>query len=37
MKKNYNIAIAINPKLGAYATFQKGLCYGFVERNIGKI
>ena len=35
--ENYNIAIAINPKLGAYATFQKGLCYGFVERNTNKI
>lgn len=33
----YNTAIALNPQRGAYATFQKGMSYGFVDRNPKKI
>jgi tetratricopeptide (TPR) repeat protein len=35
--ENYNTSILINPKKGAYATFQKAISYGFVERNSKKI
>ena len=33
----YNTAIALNPQRGAYAAFQKGMSYGFVDRNPKKI
>ena len=35
--ENYNTSILINPKKGGYATFQKAISYGFVERNSKKI
>ena len=35
--ENYNIAILLSPKNGAYASFQKAVSYGFVDRNIQKI
>lgn len=33
----YNTAIALNPVRGAYPMFQKGMSYGFVDRNNKKI
>ena len=35
--ESYNTAIALNPKSAPYATYQKALSYGFVDRNIKKI
>lgn len=35
--EHYNTSIALNPKQGAYASFQKGISYGFVDRNPKKI
>ena len=35
--ENYNIAILLKPKNGGYASFQKAVSYGFVERNNQKI
>ena len=34
---SYNTAIALNPKSAPYATYQKAVSYGFVDRNIKKI
>ena len=33
----YNVSIALNPQLGAYATFQKAISFGFLDRNKKKI
>ena len=33
----YNTAIALNSEQGAYAMYQKGISYGFVDRNLKKI
>jgi len=33
----YTTATALNPEKGAYAMFQKGISYGFVDRNQKKI
>ncbi len=33
----YNLSIALAPKKGSYANFQKGISYGFVDRNPKKI
>ena len=33
----YNTSIALLPDKGAYASFQKGISYGFVDRNSKKI
>ena len=35
--EHYNTAIALAPEMGAYAKFQKGISYGFVDRNPQKI
>ena len=35
--ENYNKATAIAPNKSAYATYQKGISYGFVDRNKQKI
>ena len=35
--EHYNTAIALQPKLGAYASYQKGISYGFVDRISKKI
>ena len=35
--ESYNTAIALNPKSAPYATYQKAISYGFVDRNIKKI
>lgn len=35
--ESYNTAIALNPKSAPYATYQKAVSYGFVDRNIKKI
>ena len=35
--KNYNRSILLNPKKGDYASFQKAISYGFVDRNSKKI
>lgn len=32
----YNYAIALNFSMGAYATYQKAISYGFVDRNLKK-
>ena len=32
----YNYAIALNFRSGAYATYQKAISYGFVDRNLKK-
>ncbi|MFZ9075335.1 MAG: tetratricopeptide repeat protein [Flavobacteriaceae bacterium] len=33
----YTLATNLEPEKGAYAVFQKGICYGFVDRNPKKI
>ncbi len=35
--ENYNTSISLNLKKGAYASFQKAISYGFVDRNQKKI
>lgn len=35
--ESYNTAIALNPESAPYATYQKAVSYGFVDRNIKKI